>query len=192
MSLTDPIGKIQALTASLLLLGAVFVSLASLGFEHIGGYPPCQLCYIQRHVHYAMIPLSLLLVIMLWRSAPAWASRLFFVGLACLLLYGGAVGVYQAGAEWELWLGPANCTNSIEITNDASQLLAQLEQTKLVNCSVAQLRILGLSFGGWNVVLSSGLVILAMIGALARPDAFAVLFQRLPVLNGLMPGFVKS
>ena len=181
-TLSAPIGNTQALAGSLLLLGSVFISACSLGFEHIGGYEPCRLCYIQRHIHYGMVPLNLLLVAGIWRSLPALAIRLAFLALAALLGYGAAVGVYQAGAEWDFWLGP-NCVPSKQITSDASNLLSQLQTTKLVSCTVAKLRILGLSFGGWNVVLSSGLIGIALIGALLTKDALAPLFARLPFLG---------
>ena len=141
------------MAATLLLLGALFISACSLGFEHIGGYQPCQLCYIQRHVHYALIPLTLVTLLTVWRNLPPLVIRLAFIILAGVLVYGAAVGVYQAGAEWEFWLGPNDCANTVPITTDASNLLAQLRTTKLISCDVAQLRILGLSFGGWNAVL---------------------------------------
>ncbi|PLW78080.1 disulfide bond formation protein B [Cohaesibacter celericrescens] len=191
MKLTAPIGNTQSLAASLLLLGALFISACSLGFEHIGGFQPCQLCYVQRHVHYAMIPLSAISIIIIMRGAPATMVRLLFVGLAGVLAYGAVVGFYQAGAEWEFWLGPNDCTNSVTITPDATNLMAQLQSTKLINCSVAQMRILGLSFGGWNVVLSTGLVTIALIGAFASKDALAPLFKRLPFLGQWMTAISK-
>ena len=192
MKLTDPIGNTQSLAASLLLLGALFISACSLGFEHIGGFEPCQLCYVQRHIHYAMIPLSLFSMLTIMRSASATLIRLLFLGLAGVLTYGAVTGAYQAGAEWEWWLGPNDCTNSVEITADATNLLAQLQTTKLINCSVAQMRILGLSFGGWNVVLSTLLIGIALFGALGSKDALAPLFKRLPFLENWMQAFNKD
>ena len=177
-----PVGNTQAIAVALLLLGALFISASSLGFEHIGGYLPCALCIIQRHVHYGMIPASALTLALVWLGAPSLLIRTAFLALAAYLAYGWAVGVYQAGAEWEIWLGP-NCSSTINIAPDATNLLSQLESTKLVSCTVAQLRILGLSFGGWNVVLSSGLILIALGGAFLPKDALSPLFARLPFLG---------
>ena len=192
MNLTAPIGKPQALAATLLVLGALFISASSLGFEHIGGYQPCHLCYIQRHVHYALIPLTLVTWLTVWRKLPPVIVRLAFIILAGVLAYGAAVGVYQAGAEWEFWLGPNDCANTVPVTKDASNLLAQLKTTKLISCDVAQLRILGLSFGGWNAVLSSIEVIIALCGAFLSKDALALLFSRLPFLGNWMQAIAKE
>nr|WP_319514219.1 disulfide bond formation protein B [uncultured Cohaesibacter sp.] len=192
MNLTAPIGKSQALAATLLVLGALFISASSLGFEHIGGYQPCHLCYIQRHIHYTLIPLTLVTLLTVWRKLPPVVVRLAFIILAGVLIYGAGVGVYQAGAEWEFWLGPNDCANTIPVTKDASNLLAQLKTTKLISCDVAQLRILGLSFGGWNAVLSSIEVIIALCGAFLSKDALAPLFARLPFLGNWMQAIVKT
>ena len=192
MKLTAPIGKPQALAVTLLLLGALFITACSLGFEHIGGYLPCQLCYIQRHVHYSLIPLTLATLLLVWRNLPPVVIRLAFIVLAGVLLYGASLGVYQAGAEWEFWLGPNDCANTVPVTKDASNLLAQLRTTKLVSCDVAQLRILGLSFGGWNAVLSSIEAIIALCGAFLSQNALAPLFSRLPFLGNWMQAIHKD
>ncbi|WP_316863031.1 disulfide bond formation protein B [uncultured Cohaesibacter sp.] len=192
MKLTAQIGKPQALAASLLVLGALFISACSLGFEHIGGYLPCQLCYVQRHIHYLMIPLSLITFLAVWRRLPPLVVRGLFILLAAVLFYGACVGVYQAGAEWDFWLGPNDCTNSLSITTDASNLLERLKKTRLVSCDVAQLRILGLSFGGWNAVLSSIEVVIALCGAFLGRDALGFLFSRLPFLSNWMQAIHKG
>ncbi len=185
MKLSAPIGQTQAATSLLLFIGAIFVVLCSLSLQHIGGYTPCKLCYVQREVHYALIPLSGLLVLATWRNWPATLVRVFFLLLAAVILYGAGVGVYQAGAEWEFWLGPNDCTNSVNITQSAGNLLSQLQSTKLVSCTVPQLRILGLSFAGWNAVLSSALTIIALAGAFLAAGSLADLISKIPVLSTL-------
>jgi len=183
MTLTTPLSDTQRMSALLLFLGSAFISLCSLGFEHIGGFQPCQLCYIQRHTHYAMVPLAAILVIAIRLKAPAPLVRLMLLALSGLMLYSAGVGVYQAGAEWEFWMGPSDCTNTIEITNNAANLLQQLQQTELISCSVAQMRILGLSFGGWNAVLSSILAAIGLVGAFGRDSGFGFVFRLLPFLK---------
>ena len=186
MKLTAPIGNSQTLSAFLLLLGAIGVACASLSFQHIGGFQPCKLCYIQREIHYSMIPFTAITLFAIWRGWSALIIRLLFLIMLAILLYGAGVGVYQAGAEWDFWLGPNDCTEAVDIAKDAGNLLSQLQSTKLVSCTEAQLRILGLSFAGWNVVLSSVLILIALGGALLGRDALAPLFDRLPVLTNLV------
>ena len=47
------------------LLGALAIILAALGFEYIGGYAPCPLCLQQRYAYYACIPLSVLALVLI-------------------------------------------------------------------------------------------------------------------------------
>lgn len=184
MTLTSPLSNTQRLNALLLFIGSAFISLSSLGFEHIGGFQPCQLCYLQRHTHYAMVPLAAILILAIRLNAPAPFVRLMLLALSGLLLFGAGVGFYQAGAEWEFWLGPSNCANTVEITPNAANLLQQLQKTELISCSVAQIRILGLSFGGWNAVLSTILVAIGLVGALGKEESFGFVFRLLPFLKG--------
>ena len=185
MKLSAPIGQSQALSALLLWVGSIFIVLCSLSLQHIGGFQPCRLCYVQREVHYALVVLGALLVLAVWRKWPATLVRLFFLVVLAAILYGGGVGVYQAGAEWEFWLGPNDCTNSVDITANANNLLSQLQSTELISCTHAQLRILGLSFAGWNAVLSSVLAAIALAGAFLHKDSFKPMLYRIPLVEKL-------
>ena len=44
-------------------------------------------------------------------------------------------------------------------------MLTQIENTHAPSCTDAALRILGLSFAGWNVLVSALLVVLGLFGA---------------------------
>lgn len=167
MALTQPTGITQKLAAALLLLGALALLAGALGFQHIGGYVPCKLCLAQRQPHYAMIPFSLILLAATWRQWPPTLIRATFILLAAVILYGAGIGVYQAGAEWDFWLGPNDCGGGIAITQSATDLLTQINKTKIVSCNTASWRMFGLSFAGWNVVASSILAIIALFGAFA-------------------------
>ncbi len=167
MALTQSTATTQKLAALLLLLGAIALLAGALGFQHIGGYVPCKLCLAQREPHYAMIPFSLALLFAAWRQWPATLIRITFLALAAVILYGAGIGVYQAGAEWDFWLGPNDCGGGVAITESATDLLAQINKTKIVSCNTASWRMFGLSFAGWNVVASSILAVIALIGALA-------------------------
>jgi disulfide bond formation protein DsbB len=181
MTLTHPTGLTQKLAAFLLLLGALALLSGALGFQHIGGYVPCKLCLAQRQPHYAMLPFSLILLLATWRQWSALLIRATFILLAGVILYGAGIGVYQAGAEWDFWLGPNDCGGGIAITESATNLLAQINKTKIVSCNTASWRMLGLSFAGWNVVASSILAAIALIGAFASQnyaDRFVALIKK--------------
>jgi disulfide bond formation protein DsbB len=52
MFLTNPVGTNQMRMAMLVSLGMIAVIATVLGFQHIGGYVPCELCYLQREPYY--------------------------------------------------------------------------------------------------------------------------------------------
>ncbi len=141
------------------MLGAIALVLAALGFEHIGGYVPCELCLLQRVPYYAVIPL-LFVTLPLLTAGHARAAASLFLLASMLFLATAGIGAYQAGAEWQFWPGPTSCSGEQPIAQQAGGLLDALKTTTVVRCDVAQLRILGLSFAGWNVV--AGLILFAM------------------------------
>ena len=137
-----------ALVLAVAALGAAF------GFEKLGGYNPCPLCLMQRYAYFAGIPLTFLALILLASGQRAAAATVMF--LVSLAYLGNAgLGVYHAGAEWKYWPGPDTCgASGPGLTKSAGSLLKQLETTLVVRCDEAPWRFLGLSFAGWNVVVS--------------------------------------
>lgn len=135
----------------LVLIGAVAVILAALGFEHIAGYMPCPLCLQQRYAYYFAIP-ALLAALVLLGSGRRIGAAVIFVAVAVAFLGNAGLGTYQAGAEWKFWDPPASCAApstlpSFDLKNDNFNRIP-------VSCGIASWRFLGLSFAGWNVVSS--------------------------------------
>lgn len=140
-------------TGGLALLLTLGVIVAALAFEHLGGYVPCPLCLQQRYAYYAGIPL-LFLALVLVSADERRSAALVFLLVALAFLANAGLGVYQAGAEWKYWPGPDTCGGGQAITGNAGDLLEKLATTQVVRCDEAQWRLAGLSFAGWNVVLS--------------------------------------
>ena len=149
------------LSGTMVLLAAAAVIVAALGFEHIGGYIPCPLCLQQRYAYYAGIPLTGLALVLLGLGRPQ-AAALLLIAVALLFVANAGIGVYQAGAEWGLWLGPQSCATAEPLPPDAGSLLKGLAESQLNRCDQASWRFLGLSFAGWNAVMSA----LLAVGAL--------------------------
>ncbi len=146
-------------TGALILLVATGTIIAALAFEYLGGYVPCPLCLQQRYAYYAAIPAAFAGLVLLTSGKGKW-SGLFFFLIALAFLANAGLGVYQAGAEWKFWPGPATCSGNLGITLDAGNLIEELEKTRVVRCDEASWRFAGLSFAGWNVLIS-----LALFGA---------------------------
>lgn len=153
-------------TGSGVLFVALAVILVALGFEHIGGYLPCPLCLQQRYAYYAGIPMLFLALVLLSAGERRWAAIIFFA-VALAFLANTGLGIYQSGAEWKYWPGPETCGTVQEITGHAGSLLQDLNKTQVIRCDEAQWRFAGLSFAGWNAVISLALFAGALNAAFA-------------------------
>jgi disulfide bond formation protein DsbB len=160
MQLLERIGLREAALGVAGLAAAII--LAALAYEHIGGYEPCELCLRQRWAYYAGIPLALLAA-MTVRSLPALAAGLLGI-VAVAFVVNAGLGVHHAGVEWGWWAGPAGCSGGTTLSNDAGALLESLRHSEVVRCDEPAFRFLGLSFAGYNVLISAGLAGLALLG----------------------------
>ena len=157
------------LYALMLLTGCIAVIAAVLAFEHLGGYIPCKLCLGQRVPYYVAIPISLLATVTVWRELPQSLNRILFAVVALLMAYAMYLGIQHAGVEWQWWEGPGDCgATAGNLSNDAGSLLKQLQTTKAPACDEAAGRFLGLSFAGWNVVVSFVLLLIAFRAATVK------------------------
>lgn len=158
----------MAMQAFVLALVMAAVVGSALGFEHIGGYIPCALCLEQRTPYYIGIPVMLAAAVTAILKAPPLITRTLLVAGGGLMLYGAGLGAYHAGIEWGWWEGPADCAGAAGLTTDAGSLLADLNALTPPACNEAALRVLGLSFAGWNVIASVILAAACLRVAFAR------------------------
>ncbi len=157
------------LGAAALFLAAIGI-LTALGFQYIGGYSPCMLCLIERYAYYAGIPVLFVALVLTSGAKHGFASALFFL-VAVAFLANTGLGVYHAGAEWKFWPGPTTCGGGSGITSSsAGDFLKDLQNTHVVKCDEASLRVLGLSFAGWNVVASFVVMLLTLRAAFSAAE----------------------
>jgi disulfide bond formation protein DsbB len=143
---------------------------SALLFEYVGGYIPCKLCLGQREPYYAAIPFCFLALSSHHTMNYKWMTRGCIAIIGCLMLFGLTLSIFHAGVEWHLWQGPADCgaTAAGKIGN-TKDLLAALKNTKAPSCDSATWRMLGLSFAGWNAVISAILAACSFWVALSAP-----------------------
>jgi disulfide bond formation protein DsbB len=154
-------------------LAVGLLSLATLatawGFEILGGYVPCPLCLQQRWVYYAVIVVAFCL----WLGGDGVLRPLLAPGLAfsALAMFANAgLGLYHAGIEWKWWQGPQSCAGGAGLSGG----LPDLSTAVAIACDEAQWRFLGLSFAGWNAVISLVIAAIAASAALPRYGSSSV------------------
>jgi len=161
--------RTQLLTAAFLMLAMAATVGTALAFQHLGGYIPCKLCLAQRTPYYIGVPLmavAFLSAVLRW---PGWVTRALLLTGALLMVYSLYLGVHHAGVEWGWWAGPTDC-GAVDIGGGSSSggVLDQIDAIIPPSCDKASLRILGLSFAGWNALASLFLALVAFRGAMAR------------------------
>ncbi len=130
--------------------------------ERVGGYEPCELCYRQREIYWALLALVAASAFIWARRPESRAARGVEALLAVGFLTSAAVAGFHAGVEWDWWTGPA-CTGATA-TFDPSVLDAAMNVN---SCDIAPFRILGLSMAGLNAVAAlvmAGLCLFAAAG----------------------------
>jgi len=135
---------------------------AAWAFELVGGYVPCPLCLRQRWPYYIAILFAGLML--LFERSPA-RNRAALLVIALIMLVSTALGVHHAGVEWKWWEGPASCASGGGLSGGVPDLAT----ARVVSCGDAQWRFLGLSFAGWNAVISIVVAGFAAWAARLRP-----------------------
>jgi disulfide bond formation protein DsbB len=155
MSATPDWARVARLAALVILVGAAASIGGALVFEYGYGYVPCKLCLIQRKPYYLAMPLALAIALAPARG-PWLRAGLALLGVTFVVSAG--LGAYHAGVEWGFWLGPADCGGgSGAPAAEVGDFLKSLNAVKVISCTEAAWRFLGLSLAGWNVLISLAL-----------------------------------
>jgi disulfide bond formation protein DsbB len=155
--------------AALILLAAIATIAGALVFEYGFGLTPCPLCLRQRIPYYAAMPIALAAALL----PPRWA-RLCVGVLALVFVVSAGLGIHHAGVEWGWWPGPTDCAGAPPPgPRGMGDFLNQLQKTRVVSCTEAAWRFLGLSLAGWNVLISlalAGMAFCSSWSGLTRPS----------------------
>ncbi len=130
---------------------------------------PCKLCLEERIPYYVGVPIALVALLSAALGGPAWLTRGALALAAIVFLIGAGLGTYHAGAEWTWWPGPGDCGATSTGATDTGGLLDSLKNIRVVSCTEASWRFppanWGLSFAGWNAVISAVLAAGCCAGA---------------------------
>lgn len=152
--------RLRSLCILLAAGGSAALLIAALGFQHLGGLPPCKLCIWQRWPHVAAVVIGLVALAVPGRALP-YLGALAALGTA-------VVGFYHAGVEQHWWPGPDTCTSSPITGMSTDDLLNQIMTAPLVRCDEIPWDLLGISMAGWNAIASLGLAALWIAAARTR------------------------
>ena len=126
--------------------GSAALLIAALGFQYLGGLPPCKLCYWQRYPHVAAIVLGLI--------AIGIKSRAVALAGAIAALTTAGLGLYHTGVERGWWEGPTTCTSSSIDGLSTDALMDQIMNAPVTRCDEIAWEFLTLSMASWNMIAS--------------------------------------
>src|SRR5262249_36833064 len=149
-----------AVIAAATLAGAWF-------FQLVLDIKPCPLCLEQRYSYYLALPLAAILALFAARGVSRHVLMAGFAILLAATLANAWLGGYHAGAEWQFWPGPTDCSGPLVDFGKAGSLLEQLDKVKVVRCDEVQWRFLGLSLAGYNVLISLTMAAISLWGFVA-------------------------
>ena len=132
----------------LVLAASIGIILVAYGFEYIGKYHPCPLCLIERYAYYFAIMAGIIGLAGAGIGGGTWL-RFVLGAIALGYLINMGLGIHHAGVEWKWWAGPDTCSAPLPKLGAGLNLDAPV-----IRCDAAPWRFLGLSFAGWNAVLS--------------------------------------
>ncbi|MDU0340471.1 disulfide bond formation protein B [Bosea rubneri] len=131
-------------------------------FELVVLLRPCKLCLEQRVPHYAAIGLAAVALLL---AHSRGAQLVALAALALLMAWSTGLGIYHSGVEWGWFAGPNDCGGApAPLAAGMQDFMKQLQTTRVVSCTEAAWRFLGLSLAGWNALASAGLLIAALLG----------------------------
>jgi disulfide bond formation protein DsbB len=134
--------------------GGTCLFLGALGFQYIGGIPPCEMCHWQRWAHLGAALTGIIAVSMTRRDSTArglaWIAILF-------VLTSGLIGAYQTGMEYHLLPGPAACSGHRYILGSGGP-------PPEVQCDVVAWQMFGISMASYNAICSFAIAALGALG----------------------------
>ncbi len=138
--------------------------IGALGFQHIGGMQPCQMCYWQRHAHKVVLVIALLAILTCQLSKSGKWDRTFviLIGLAFVVSFG--LAFWHTGVEYKWWAGPKTCSATSTITEITPADISKIFEpgVKLPSCSDAPWHLMGVSMAGYNALISACAAIISL------------------------------
>ena len=154
-------------------LAAAAMLLIAHGFQHIGGFAPCSLCYRQREAYWAVLIIAAVTALLWYRRPREAITRAIEALIGVAFLTGAAVATYHAGVEWGLWAGPTTCVGGgfnpdvLLGTENLDDLGKELGKGA---CGLAPFRVFGLSMAGMNALVALALAGVSFVSAARVTD----------------------
>ena len=142
-----------------ILVWASALTVGAYGIEYGVGVKPCELCWYQRYIHWAIVAWAAVAL-----SCPAVRPRWALWGAVALGVLGLGAGFYHVLVEHHVVTHGCGVERFYTLTADPAALTALLAEAPVPACDQPY-KMFFLSLPSWNV-LAMALVVLLAVGAL--------------------------
>lgn len=146
-------------------LAMIAVGTFAIGFaltaEYGFGLLPCILCLYQRVPYVLGILFGVTALAFRHRD---WALPGMLVASIVAFTVNAGLGAFHVGVEHHWWAGPNTCSANDLATNLEVLRTQMMQQTEVVPCDVVAWSLFGISFAGYNFLLSLALIMFCILG----------------------------
>lgn len=155
----------------LALLTSAALWFGALGFEHLAGMKPCQMCLWQRFPHKVILGISALALIIRYAGKTNRWDKLFVWLIGFSFMFSVIVAFWHVGMEHSWWKGPgkfcnAHCGDYINVTPFFEAMKSKKE---LAKCTDIAWSMFGISMAGYNAIISAIAAAFSLTLGLKRP-----------------------
>lgn len=143
---------------------AAALTLSAFVLEHGFSVIPCKMCWWQRYAHWGVLVGGLAGLLL-----PPQFSKSAFYAILTASLTGLGLAMWQFAAQ-QHWLPfPATCTSEgAQLLSATADLLAAMNNTKIVPCDKETFTFLGLSLAAWNIPAMLFVISLSLMGIMKK------------------------
>ena len=170
MSLRSKLTMSPAMAVRAVALFSALLIVGAYALEYGLGMKPCELCWLQRYVHWGLLGVALLTMIQP-KIEPKRALK-FLMGLAVV---GIAVAVYHSMVEAHVLI--AGCSASHGLAGSAAEMMAILSDAPVPACDRPN-TLMWLSLPQWNILAQGLLVVFILFTLRHKTAARTVKVQR--------------
>lgn len=127
--------------------------------EYILALPPCNLCLYQRFPYYALIFITILMIL-LQATAPN-IYKLYVLAVLLITFASTALAVFHLSVENGWIVYKSSCAANLASANAIELLQENIKYVEIRSCHIPKLKFLGISVAGWNSLYSLFLVMVS-------------------------------
>ena len=128
--------------------------------EFFEGVEPCKLCVYQRFPYFIVVLLALSFLLINNKNF----KKITFLFYILIFTSSIIMSVHHFGVEKGFWSSLSSCETNFKSLSNNNDLKEYLLNKNYISCEDVSFKFLGISLAGYNIIISSILLILSIVG----------------------------